>query len=61
MDKKLISELAVAERRAYQNEWRSKNKEKVSRYNKDYWERRAARQIAEKKTVKTDEEKIDNQ
>lgn len=27
--------------RAYQREWRRKNKDKVRQYNKSYWERKA--------------------
>lgn len=32
---------AVEIRRAYQREWRAKNKDKVKAYNQKFWERRA--------------------
>lgn len=31
-------------RRAYYKEWRAKNRDKVKRYNKNYWEKCAAKQ-----------------
>lgn len=34
--------------RAYQREWRSKNKKKVRQYNKDYWQRKAEKINAER-------------
>ncbi len=32
---------AAEERRKYFREWREKNKDKVRKYNRQYWERRA--------------------
>ena len=34
-------EIAVV-RRAYQNEWRANNKDKVKQYNTNYWTKKAA-------------------
>ena len=34
--------------RAYQREWRAKNKKKVRQYNKDYWQRKAEKMNAER-------------
>lgn len=40
-------------RRAYQKQWRSKNKERVRQYNQRYWERRAEREeSSERRTRK---------
>lgn len=33
-------EKAAAARRAYQREWRAKNRDRVRAYNQRYWERR---------------------
>ena len=40
-------EAATLERRAYQREWRAKNRARVRRYNAEYWERRAMRREQE--------------
>lgn len=32
---------AAAARREYQRQWRAKNKDKVARYNQEYWMRKA--------------------
>lgn len=40
MEKKISAEAAEA-RRAYQNEWRRKNKKRVQEYNVIYWQRKA--------------------
>lgn len=34
-------EIAIV-RRAYQNEWRANNKDKVKQYNTNYWAKKAA-------------------
>lgn len=41
-----LTEQERALRAKYLREWRSKNKDKVSGYNKAYWQRRAAREAA---------------
>ena len=38
---------AIDERRAYGREWRARNRERVRRYNAQYWERRAKRKEGE--------------
>ena len=40
-------EAAIHERRAYQRAWRAKNRDRVRKYNTDYWERRATRKRQE--------------
>ncbi len=37
-----LSQEAREARRAYQREWRKKNRDKVREYEKRYWERKAA-------------------
>ena len=37
----IVNEKAKEKRNEYLREWRKKNKEKVKRYNKKYWERKA--------------------
>lgn len=38
----MAEEMTAADiRRAYQREWRAKNKDKVKAYNQKFWERRA--------------------
>jgi len=39
MTKAKIEELAKARQREYLRQWRIKNKEKVKKHTKDYWER----------------------
>ncbi len=41
MDKKTLEAVAKEERLKYFREWRRKNKEKVKRHNKNYWEKKA--------------------
>lgn len=41
LDKNL--EDAIRERRAYQRKWRFENRDRIRRYNAEYWERRARR------------------
>lgn len=36
-----LNEKAREERNAYLRAWRKKNKDKVKKYNNDYWERKA--------------------
>ena len=43
------NDAARLERNRYMREYRAKNKEKVKAINKKYWEKRAARNAAEKK------------
>lgn len=40
-----MDELSKKARRAYQREWRMKNKEKVRQYQKKYWEKQAAKML----------------
>ena len=45
MDEKEIGKLAAEEQKAYQREWRVRNKAKVRKYNKSYWERKALKKL----------------
>lgn len=45
MDEKEIGKLAAEEQKAYQREWRARNKAKVRKYNKSYWERKALKRL----------------
>ena len=38
-----MTEVAREQNKLYQREWRKKNKEKTSQYNRRYWEKRAER------------------
>ncbi len=40
---------AIEVRRAYQREWRSKNKDKVKEYNANYWSKKAEKDANEQK------------
>ena len=44
-----LQELAKKIRREYQREWRKKNPDKVSEYNKRYWRRKALEMLKESK------------
>ena len=46
-----IENIAKQERKEYFKEWRLKNKEKIQKYNFNYWERRALKH-EQKKTLK---------
>lgn len=48
MSENSMIELVKQVRRDYQNEWRSKNKDKVKGYNQRYWEKKAAELAASK-------------
>lgn len=50
-----MDELIAQERRAYQKEWRAKNKDKVRQYNRNFLMRRAAARLAEQQKVTDDE------
>lgn len=39
------SERAAEIRRAYQKEWRAKNKDRVREYNRRFWEKQASEKI----------------
>lgn len=39
--KKPLDELIKEERRRYAREWRAKNKQRLSEYNRNYWAKRA--------------------
>jgi len=41
-----IAEAIRLEQREYLKRWREANKEKVARYNKTFWQRRAERRLA---------------
>jgi len=43
-----LNELIKKERRDYSKAWRAANKDKVKRYNSNYWQRRAEKKLAEK-------------
>lgn len=47
--------LIAQERRAYQKEWRAKNKDKVRQYNRNFLMKRAAARLAEQQKVNDDE------
>lgn len=51
MDVEKLQERAVELRRAYQREWRRKNKDKVRANNLRYWERKAQKAAQEEKAV----------
>lgn len=44
MDQKISDKVADL-RRAYQKEWRAKNKARVREYNRRFWEKRAEKEI----------------
>lgn len=50
-----MDELIAQERRAYQKEWRAKNKDKVRQYNRNFLMKRAAARLAEQQKVTDDE------
>ncbi|WGX77360.1 hypothetical protein QJS64_05035 [Paraclostridium bifermentans] len=39
-----MNDKAREERNAYLREWRKKNKDKIKKYNKRYWERKASKE-----------------
>lgn len=43
MTEKTRNEQAAEARRAYNNAWRAKHKDRVKEYNRRYWEKRAER------------------
>lgn len=45
MSEKQLEEKALELRRAYQREWRRKNKDKVRANNRRYWERKAQKAV----------------
>lgn len=57
MDNKTIEELAREAQRAYQKEWRAKNRDKVAAINRRYWEKKAAEEIARRQMKQNDERK----
>ena len=44
-----LEERAKEERREYFRQWRAKNRDKVRESNRRYWEKRAAKKVAEEK------------
>jgi len=48
---KEIQKLARQKQREYLREWRRNNPDKVRKYNKSYWRRRAIRELKENKTI----------
>ncbi len=50
-----MDELIARERRAYQKEWRAKNKDKVRQYNRNFYLKRAAARLAKQQKVNDDE------
>ena len=57
MTEQEINELITQERRAYQKEWRAKNKDKVRQYNRNFLLRRVAARLAEQQNKQNDEHK----
>ena len=49
-----IDELIAQERRAYQKEWREKNKDKVRQYNRNFLMKRIAVRLAEQSKESND-------
>ena len=47
MDEKQVDELIAQERRAYHKEWRAKNKDKLRKYNRNFFMKRAAAKLSE--------------
>jgi hypothetical protein len=45
MDKKTLESVAKEERLKYFREWRRKNKDKVKKHNKNYWEKKAKEKL----------------
>jgi len=43
---KVLNEMAQSEKNEYLRNWRAKNKEKVKRYNDEYWKRKAQKKLA---------------
>lgn len=44
---KNITEFIQQEKNAYFRAWRAKNKDKVSKHNKNYWQKRALKKLQE--------------
>ena len=42
-----LEQAAIEERRAYFRAWRAANKDKTAQHRRRYWERKAARKLAE--------------
>ena len=55
-----LKELARQERNRYAREWRARNKERVRETNRRYWEKKAAKQAAEKGGVADAAENADD-
>ncbi len=47
-------EQMTAARRAYQREWRAKNREKVKEYNARFWSKKCAEKMLAEKKEKSD-------
>lgn len=47
-----INEKATKMRQEYLNNWRAKNKDKVSEYNKRYWQKKAEKRLQEENAKK---------
>lgn len=52
----MMTEQAIAARRAYKAEWARKNRDKVKQQQERYWEKRAAQQAQETQPVPHAEE-----
>lgn len=59
IEDEIIKELAREKRNKYQRMWRKKNKEKVSQYQKEYWERIALEDLIEKDMYERYEKNIE--
>ena len=51
MNEKQLKEKAMELRRAYQREWRTKNKDKVKANNLRYWERKAQKEAQAERSM----------
>lgn len=57
MTDKEMDAMIASERRAYQKEWRAKNKDKVQQHNRNFYLKRAAAKLAEQQRESNDENK----
>ncbi|NCB52845.1 MAG: phosphatase [Clostridia bacterium] len=59
MDKSLQEDRANALRREYMRAWRARNKQRVQRYNREYWSRRAEAERKQKLLLAQAAERVD--
>ena len=54
MNEQTLDRMAAEERRAYQKEWKAKNKDKVREQNARYWRNRALKRMKEQQEQDSD-------